>query len=153
MAHAFRAAFGAENRAEDLALHLAQSYSPSLQRAELLHPDIRTLVAEAADELAGCAQVRRGAAVPPCVPGPGPVELWRFYLDPSWIGRGIAMPLMEAALDAARDLGGRRCWLSVWERNPRAIAFYRKAGFSEAGTTVFHVGNDPQTDRVMVRAL
>ena len=36
---------------------------------------------------------------------------------------------------------------------PRAIAFYRKAGYAEVGTHVFVVGRDPQTDRIMTRAL
>jgi RimJ/RimL family protein N-acetyltransferase len=38
----------------------------------------------------------------------------------------------------------------VWERNPRAIAFYAKLGFVEAGDHVFPVGNDPQRDVVMM---
>jgi ribosomal protein S18 acetylase RimI-like enzyme len=44
-------------------------------------------------------------------------------------------------------------WLGVWERNPRAIAFYRKFEFREAGEHVFPVGNDPQRDIVLVRPL
>jgi ribosomal protein S18 acetylase RimI-like enzyme len=60
---------------------------------------------------------------------------------------------MDGVKTAARDLGGRRLWLGVWERNPRAIAFYRKSGFSDAGTTTFQLGSDLQTDRVMVASL
>jgi diamine N-acetyltransferase len=41
-------------------------------------------------------------------------------------------------------------WLGVWERNPRAIAFYAKSGFSEVGIHDFLVGTDRQTDRVLV---
>ena len=40
-------------------------------------------------------------------------------------------------------------WLGVWERNPRAQAFYRKSGFADVGSQVFLVGTDAQTDRVM----
>jgi diamine N-acetyltransferase len=58
---------------------------------------------------------------------------------------------MTAAVAAARELGGRSVWLSVWERNPRAIAFYTKSGFSDVGSKVFVVGSDHQTDRVMAR--
>jgi GNAT superfamily N-acetyltransferase len=46
-----------------------------------------------------------------------------------------------------------RSWLGVWERNPRANAFYRKVGFTDVGSHVFMVGTDPQTDRIMVRHL
>jgi ribosomal protein S18 acetylase RimI-like enzyme len=57
---------------------------------------------------------------------------------------------MQAARDAARELGGRHLWLGVWERNPRAIAFYRRAGFTDVGSTFYMVGPDRQTDRVFV---
>jgi hypothetical protein len=38
----------------------------------------------------------------------------------------------------------------VWERNPRAIAFYVKCGFVDVGSKAFYVGSDCQTDRVLV---
>lgn len=60
---------------------------------------------------------------------------------------------METVLDAARELGGRTLWLGVWERNPRAMAFYRKCGFRDAGSHQFVVGTDSQTDRIMVKQL
>jgi len=41
----------------------------------------------------------------------------------------------------------------VWERNPRAIAFYRKCGFAEVGTHTFVFGTDRQRDLVLARAL
>ena len=53
----------------------------------------------------------------------------------------------------ARAMGGRTLWLAVWQRNPRAIAFYRKYGFRDVGTHFFVVGSDHQTDRVMFREL
>jgi RimJ/RimL family protein N-acetyltransferase len=44
---------------------------------------------------------------------------------------------------------GRSIWLSVWEENPRAIAFYRKMGFRDVGAGRFLVGADLQDDRIM----
>jgi ribosomal protein S18 acetylase RimI-like enzyme len=60
---------------------------------------------------------------------------------------------MSAVHEAAREFGGRHIWLSVWERNPRAIAFYTKVGFVDVGSTDFYVGPDRQTDRVLVAAV
>ena len=42
-------------------------------------------------------------------------------------------------------------WLGVWEKNPKAISFYKKFGFVEVGDQVFPLGNDPQRDIVMKR--
>jgi ribosomal protein S18 acetylase RimI-like enzyme len=60
---------------------------------------------------------------------------------------------MSAVHQAGLDLGGRYLWLSVWERNPRAIAFYSKEGFIDVGSHDFHVGSDRRTDRLLVAAV
>ena len=57
---------------------------------------------------------------------------------------------MSAVHEAAVELGGQHVWLGVWERNPRAIAFYSKMGFTQVGSHAFYVGPDCQTDRVFV---
>jgi ribosomal protein S18 acetylase RimI-like enzyme len=44
-------------------------------------------------------------------------------------------------------------WLGVWERNPRAVAFYRKYGFTRVGEHTFMLGADAQTDWVLARPL
>jgi len=44
-------------------------------------------------------------------------------------------------------------WLGVWERNARAIAFYRKQGFEVVGEQEFMLGADRQRDLVMARRL
>ena len=54
---------------------------------------------------------------------------------------------------AARDKRADTLWLGVWERNPRAIAFYRKCGFEDAGTQTFVLGTDHQRDLVLARPL
>lgn len=151
-ARTFADAFGADNTPEDLAAHLASSYGVHKQTEELSDPGMITLVAVHKGELVAFAQVRRNPPPAP-VAGESHVELWRFYVDRSWHGRGIAQRLMAESLDAGRELGGRSLWLSVWERNPRAIAFYEKTGFRNVGTKDFWVGSDRQTDFVLVRDL
>ena len=111
-----------------------------------------TLLAEAGGRLAGYAQLRSGPA-PACVTGVDPIELMRFYVSREWHGRGVAQSLMGSIMQEAAGRGARTLWLGVWERNQRAQAFYRKAGFTDAGSHVFMVGTDPQTDRIMTRPL
>lgn len=149
-ARTFRETFAADNRPEDMALHLATAYGTAQQERELADPHITTLVVEADGQLAGYAQLRSGGA-PECVTGESPLELWRFYVARAWHGRGIAQALMRRVELEASRRGGRTLWLGVWERNARAIAFYGKAGFRDVGSHVFMVGTDAQTDRIMVR--
>jgi ribosomal protein S18 acetylase RimI-like enzyme len=151
-ARTFRETFAADNRPGDMALHAAQAYGTSQQQRELIDPDIVTLLVEVERQLAGYAQLRSG--VPPaCVTGEEPVELWRFYIAQPWHGRGIAQALMRRVELEAYRRGGRTLWLGVWERNERAKAFYHKNGFTDAGSHVFMLGTDAQTDRILVRPL
>jgi len=149
-ARSFEETFGETNTPEDVAAYLAAAYGDQQQHAEVTNPDIATLIVEADAVLAGFAQVRRGGQAPACVTGASPVELWRFYVDRRWHGRGVAQELMAHVRRATRELGGKSLWLSVWERNPRAIAFYTKCGFIDAGAKSFYVGSDCQTDRVLI---
>ena len=151
-ARTFREAFESHNTPENMALYLASNYGPARQAAELQDGRIVTLVAEASDELAGYAQLR-DSPVPACVIGPSPIELWRFYVDRAWHGQGLAQALMAASLEAAAARGAGTLWLAVWERNDRALAFYRKCGFEVRGEKEFMLGHDRQTDRVMTRSL
>jgi diamine N-acetyltransferase len=149
-ARIFTETFAADTAPDDLAAFLARAYGVRQQSEEIANPDVVTFVAEAPEGLVGYAQVRRGGEMPACVEAEQPVELWRFYIRKDWHGGGLAHRLMAEVMDAARELGGRHLWLSVWERNPRAIAFYEKHGFRDAGAADFWVGSDCQTDRILV---
>jgi diamine N-acetyltransferase len=151
-ARTFFESFAKDNTAEDMAKHLASAWHPDLQRQEILDPSLDTLLAVTNGGLAGYAMVRAGHA-PSGVHTIKPIELWRFYVDKAWQGRGLAQALMSAVADKARARGARELWLGVWERNERAQSFYRKCGFEKVGTQIFVVGSDPQTDHVMLRRL
>lgn len=148
----FRATFASTNTVHDMNLHCARSYGAAIQANEIDDPAMRTLLAEDDGGLVGYAQLRWGAA-PACVGGRAPGEIQRLYVDARRYGSGVARALMHACLAALAARGSDVAWLGVWERNPRAIAFYRKFGFTEVGDHVFPVGNDPQRDIVMRRAI
>lgn len=143
----FRDTFAADNKPEDLAMHIANYYGEPQQRREIESVDGITLVVEDDRRLIAYTQIRRAPSKH------GDVEIARFYVDRAHHGRGIAQSLMAAAHDAARELGGTTLWLGVWERNPRAIAFYEKCGFRDVGSHAFLVGTDLQTDRIMSRVI
>ena len=148
----FYETFAPTNNPDDMTLHLAHTYGVDQQTRELNDRDITTLLVEEDGQAIAYAMVR-GDHVPDCVTGPNPLELWRFYVDHGWHGRGVAQALMERVKAVARERGGKTLWLGVWERNDRARAFYAKCGFTDAGDHIFLFGTDPQTDRVMVTVL
>ena len=140
----FRDAFGSSNDPAQMDAYCRDHYAEELQRAELERPGMRVLFAEQEGRVAGYVQLRLDAPES---------EIWRFYVDRACHGRGIAQRMMDEALRLARDVGAERVILAVWEHNPRAIAFYRKAGFTVTGAQPFVLGTEVQTDYVMTREL
>jgi GNAT superfamily N-acetyltransferase len=148
-ARTFKGAFSADNNPDDLQDHLATTYGLAQQTAELANPSVLTIIARLHGELVAYAQVRRNAP-PACVTHTAPIELHRFYVDQRAHGSGLASKLMQGVHQAAREFQGRHIWLGAWERNPRAIAFYKKEMFVDVGSTFYMVGTDKQIDRVLV---
>jgi len=148
----FHDTFAADNDPADMAAYLNEAFAPEKQATELANPACTCLLAECDGVIAGMAYVIDGSAND-VVHGQHLVELQRFYVDTPWHGQGVAHALMESVMRTASALGGDVLWLGVWERNARAIAFYRKQGFERVGAKTFRLGADVQTDDVMARAL
>ena len=122
----FRDTFADDNSTEDMEAYVLNSFSLDRVRAELADDTNTFLLAfvEGEEQPDGYAKLRTGTT-DPSVTGPDPVELQRLYVDRSAIGHGVGAALMRASLDAARSAGHRTLWLGVWDRNARAISFYR----------------------------
>ena len=148
----FEEAFGALNDPGHLAAHLTKSFGREHQARELADAGWTTRLAEREGQLLAYAQLR-AAQAPACVLGAEAVELVRFYVDGAWHGQGLAHALMDDVLAATAARGAATVWLSVWQVNARAVAFYHRRGFQIVGEQTFHVGDDPQTDWVMARSI
>ena len=61
--------------------------------------------------------------------GDDEAEIKRMYVLPALRGRGIGGALLDALEAEARALGVRRLLLETGERQPEALALYRRAGF------------------------
>lgn len=151
-ARVFHDTFAADSDPADMERYLAAAFAPTQLAAEIADPACVFRLAHVDAALVGYLKLRR-AAVPACVVGQAPLELSRLYVTREWQGRGIAAALMHAALDYARERGYRTMWLGVWDRNPRARAFYSKWRFREVGEHAFQFGNELQSDLVYARAV
>ena len=96
-ARTFEEAFGAQNRPEDMAAHLATHYGPRQQAAEIADPETVVVVMESGEGLVAYAKVRRSVP-PPCVADERPVELHRFYVDRRWHGRANLPRVMSIGM-------------------------------------------------------
>ncbi len=148
----FSDTYRASHSADALARHVAHTFRDDLLRQELDRPERAVLAVREGDAWVGYAVVECTPA-PPCVRAQRPVEIARFYVTAAWHGRGLAAPLMAAALDEAQRQGGDMAWLSVWEQNPRAIQFYARQGFAPVGRATYLFDAVPEDDIVVAVAL
>lgn len=147
-ARTFYDTFAKDNTPENIKLHLEGSFSTEIQFNELSQPGIIFLIAESDGLPIGYAQLMIDGREE-FLKGTKTLEIRRIYISQEHIGTGAGKKLMNACLDEARQRGCDSIWLGVWEKNPRAINFYKKFGFVEVGTHIFPVGDDPQTDLIM----
>jgi GNAT superfamily N-acetyltransferase len=57
-------------------------------------------------------------------------EIKRMYVVPAWRGRRVGAVILTALAAEACALGVSRLVLETGERQPEAIALYRRAGFT-----------------------
>lgn len=77
----------------------------------------------------------------------------RLYADKKYHGHGIGRELMKKCIELAREQNMESVWLDVWQKNIKAIEFYKKAGFLITDTWVFILGKDRQNDYIMEMSL
>lgn len=149
---AYRDTFSAFNTPKNMDAYVHQAFGDDIQLRELSDPKREILLALEDEVLVGYYQIIK-CQPEPSVADPAPCELMRLYVDSDYKGKGLAHLLMEAALKNAKSAHAETVWLGVWEKNCRAISFYRKWGFVEVGSHVFHMGDDPQRDLILSKKL
>lgn len=148
----FSATFGAENQPEKIADYLATAYAPAQLTAELENPHSRFVFAEVDNTLAGYLKLNIDDAQTE-KRGNDRLEVERIYFLPEWQHHGLGRQFIAYAEQVARADGKHYVWLGVWEHNENAKAFYAKMEFQKVGQHSFVLGDDPQTDFILEKAL
>lgn len=151
----FSETFAADNKAEDMAQYVAGHFSPELQWAELQQPDSIFLLAFFQETAVGYAKLKLNATLglPPEKMTHTQLEIERLYVREDWIGTGLGASLMRRAIEEAKLNGCRAVVLGVWEKNERALEFYRRFGFKTIGQHAFVLGTDVQQDLILRKGL
>lgn len=147
-ARTFYDTFAKDNTPENIDAYLKKSYSAEIQFRELSEPENIFLIVESEGIPIGYAQLILNSK-DEAIKKNKPIEIRRIYASQEFQGQGVGKELMQATIREARQRGCDCIWLGVWEKNQRAIDFYKKWGFREVGTHLFSVGQDPQNDFVL----
>ena len=139
----FTDTFGYLYPPEDLAAFVDAKYRADVIAAELADPETRYRLALRDGRVVGYCKM---GVVDMDVDATGALELHRLYVDRDTKGSGVAQALLDDALAWARGKGAKVMYLSVWENNARAQAFYKRYGFEHVGEHKFMVGRVADRD-------
>ncbi|RKD28625.1 GNAT family N-acetyltransferase [Lacrimispora algidixylanolytica] len=80
-------------------------------------------------------------------------EIERIYIRTKYQRKKLGEHLIHKAFEVAKSLNKRCIWLGVWEENHNALAFYKRMGFIPSGAHSFSMGEEKQTDIIMIKTL
>ena len=146
----FTDTFGHLYPPEDLAAYVEAKYRPHVVGGEIADPQTRYVLALRDGAIVGYSKL---GVVEMDVDATDALELHRLYVDASVKGAGVAKTLMDDGLAWARGKGARVMYLSVWENNERAQAFYKRYGFEHVKEHKFMVGRVADRDFIWRLAL
>lgn len=145
----FIEAFTDANTPEDMELFLAKHFESQKLLRELEEKDSLFYFAQTAEgQPVGYLKLNIGQAQSEFQTADA-LEIERIYVLQAFHGKKVGQILMEKSLQVAKEMGKTYIWLGVWEKNEKALAFYRKNGFEAFDTHIFVVGDDAQTDILM----
>jgi diamine N-acetyltransferase len=81
------------------------------------------------------------------------LEIERIYIKNKFHKKGLGRYLINKAIEIAVEWNKKKIWLGVWEKNERAIGFYKKIGFVQTDAHSFYMGDEEQTDLIMTKPL
>lgn len=147
----FYETFAADNRKEDMDKFMNEQFTKKTLMEEVGAAGNIFLLAFVDETIAGYARLRERSGK--AFNYKPTLEIARIYATASMIGKGIGRRLMESSIAYARMLQKEIVWLGVWEKNLRAIEFYKKFGFEKYAEHDFILGDDIQKDWLMKKEI
>jgi ribosomal protein S18 acetylase RimI-like enzyme len=148
----FKETFLESNSEDDMQTYLEEELSIDKLMLQLQNQNSEFYFAWLNSRLVGYLKVNFGLAQTE-LKDKNSLEIERIYVINECHGKQVGQSLYNKALQIATQNNLHYLWLGVWEKNNRAINFYKKNGFVEFDKHIFKLGNDEQTDIMMKLAL
>ncbi len=148
----FEETFSSSNNHEDMNKYLIEAFSKEKLTEELKNRESIFYLAMDNTRVIGYLKINIGDAQTE-KQDINAIEIERIYVLSEYHGKKVGQLLYEQAINLAQERKATYVWLGVWEENPKAIKFYEKNGFTEFDRHVFKLGNDNQTDIMMMKFL
>ena len=148
----FTDTFASQNTAEDLADYLAEAYNYEQLSEELRNEESLFFFLQVNKEIVGYLKLNTGQAQTETIQ-PHSLEVERIYIRSKYKRKGYGSEGIKKAEQVAKMLHKTSLWLGVWEKNDRALAFYASQGFNKVGSHSFFMGEDKQTDFILLKSI
>ncbi|MBK6914285.1 MAG: GNAT family N-acetyltransferase [Ignavibacteriales bacterium] len=151
-AKTFYDTFSEVNTEEDMKMYLAEHFTFEKLSSEFNNPYSEFYIATLNDRIIGYLKINFGQAQTETIQN-NTIEIERIYVLKEFQGHKVGNLLLDKAFEAAKQKKINFVWLGVWEKNVKAISFYKKNGFTESGKHLFKLGTEEQTDIIMKKKL
>ena len=148
----FNETFKEQNSPENMEAYLEKAFNRKQLETELSQRSSQFYFVEIEGETAGYLKVNTDEAQTEEM-GDEALEIERIYIRSPFQKQGLGKYLFNKALEVAMEQNKKKIWLGVWEKNEKAIAFYKKMGFVQTGAHSFYMGDEEQTDFIMAKIL
>lgn len=140
--------FSGGNTEDNMTDYLEERFSAARLSTEIGDENSEFYFAKLDEEVIGYLKLNKGLAQTE-MKNANALEIERIYVLKDFHGKKVGQLLYETAIRSAVQSGVDYVWLGVWERNLRAIEFYKKNGFVAFDKHIFKLGDDEQTDIMM----
>lgn len=148
----FDETFRVQNKPENMDAYLKTNFTAKKLSDELKKPHSYFYFVFHQEAIADYLKLNIGDAQTEEIAG-NTIEIERIYVLKSFQKKGLGKELFNQAIEIAKEVGAEKIWLGVWEKNKNAIQFYEKLGFIKNGQHDFFMGDDCQTDIIMIKDL
>lgn len=140
--------YATDGISREIAEYALAQLAPQKYLSVLANPSSKVWVAECGGNLIGLAVVKFGIQCP--ASGGSSTELQTLYAQEHFLGQGVGRLLLQTAEESAHNRAHTALWLTANVRNANALAFYKRQGYSQIGTTYFALGQSQHENHVLV---
>lgn len=144
--------FKDQNSPENMKVYLEKAFNIKQLEKELSNIHSQFFFVYYQNELAGYLKVNSDDAQTEKM-GDEFLEIERIYIREKFQKHGLGKSLLNKAIEVAKEWNKKKIWLGVWEKNENAIGFYKKMGFVQKESHSFYMGDEEQTDLIMIKTL
>ncbi|CAH1196444.1 Spermidine/spermine N(1)-acetyltransferase [Paenibacillus auburnensis] len=148
----FNDTFKHQNSPDNMQAYLERAFNLNQLEKELSNRFSQFFFVFLNHELAGYLKVNTNGAQTEEM-GEESLEIERIYIKNTFQKHGLGRYMLNKAKEIAIEHQLESIWLGVWDKNENAIAFYKKMGFVQMGAHSFYMGDEEQTDFIMIQTL